>query len=207
MGKVVNKAELEEIVGISHTTLTEYQEEGLPVAKRGARGQEHEYDSAEVITWLINRALARAGKAESQRERLARLQADRAEFELEKDRKVHVPTEEVEPVWKTRVLSAAALMLTRQSRLAGLLEATEGVEAKRELLKREDAAFLTRLGANGEQLQAEMEDLLAKVSAFDAEAILRRVAGHDEQQGTAGPPGPGVAPVRPGGEGPPVGMG
>lgn len=193
MGKTVNKAQLEEIVGLSHQTLTEYQAEGMPVQKRGARGEENEYDCAAVIAWLIQRALARAGKAESQRDRESRLRGDMLEMEIAEKNNVLVPTDQVRPVWENRVLVAAAFMASRASRLAGELEASPGIEAKRSLLKREDAEFLTRLGVDGERMQVLLDELLMKLAAGEAEAFLRRIAGHDQQQrsGDSAEPPPG----------------
>lgn len=193
MGRKVNKAELEQILGLSHTTLTEYQAEGLPIEKRGERGQEHEYDTAAVIEWLVNRALVRAGKSKSALE-LEVLELNVRELRA-KDalrEKTLVPTDEVRPVWEGRVLAAAAFMRSRASKLAGELEATPGLEAKRDLLRKADAAFLTHLGVEGERMQAAIEALLEKVAAGEADAFLRRISGHDNPPDSARPPEGGV---------------
>ncbi len=58
---IVNKAELEKILDLSHVTLTEYQAQGMPIQHRGAPGQENAYDTVTTIFWLRLRALARAG--------------------------------------------------------------------------------------------------------------------------------------------------
>lgn len=180
MGKTVNKAQLEEIVGLSHQTLTDYQAEGMPILARGARGEENQYDTAEVIAWLVKRALARAGKTESQRDRESRLRGDLMELELAEKNNVLVPADQVRPIWENRILTAAAFMAGRASRLAGELEATPGLEAKRAILKKEDAEFLTRLGVDGERMQAVLDEMLQKLAAGEADAFLRRIAGHDE---------------------------
>ena len=72
------------------------------------------------------------------------------------------------------------------SRLAGILEATIGIEAKREVLKKEDADFLTKLGTDGARMQRELAELLEKVSADEAAAFLRRIATHDNPAEPAG---------------------
>ncbi len=192
MGKRVNKAELEEIVGLSHTTLTEYQDQGLPIQKRGARGEENEYDSAEVIKWLVQRELVRAGKAEKPSEREARLRGDVLELELAEKRGVLVPSTEVKPAWDSFAFAAAAYMRSRASHLAGELEATQGLEAKRALLRKSDAVFLTHLGVDGERMQVEFDALLEKLAAGEAEAFLRRVAGHDNPPDSEAPAGGGA---------------
>jgi phage terminase Nu1 subunit (DNA packaging protein) len=93
MGKIVNQAELALLLGKSDVTIWEWQKEGLPIARQGVRGTEHQYDSAEVIDWLVKRELARAGKGEKASEREARLRGDVLELELqvkrERPRAVH----------------------------------------------------------------------------------------------------------------------
>jgi len=170
MGKRVNKAELEQILGLSHTTLTEYQEQGLPIEKRGSRGEEHEYDTAVVIDWLIERACARTGKDETMSEREARLRGDMLEIELAKRRAVLVPMLEVQPLWDGMVLAVAAYQRCLEWHLVGELEAAQGLEAKRALLRGAAAAFLAHLGADGERMRDEMHTLLVKLAPNKAGA-------------------------------------
>ena len=61
--------------------------------------------------------------------------------------------------------AAAEFMASRHLRLAESLDASPGVEAKRNLLKASDADFLVKLGAAGERLQREVDALLAKLAA------------------------------------------
>lgn len=205
MGKEINKRELAEITGYSERALTDMQEEGLPIEKKGSRGEENEYDSQRVIEWLINRALLKAGKAESQRDREARLRGDMLEIELAKERAILVPVDQVAPVWENRVLVAAAAMLGRASRLASILEATPGIEEKRAVLKKEDAEFLTKLGTHGEQMQADLDALLAQCATGEAEAFLKRLAsyGTNERNAQGRAPG-GLGKDDPAGKDPPV---
>lgn len=182
VGKIVNKAELQGILDVSHQTLTEWQELGMPMERKGARGEENEYDTAKVISWQINRAEERAGGSAK-----SRLEMELLELEVREKRardgvreKTLVPVDQVRPVWVSRVLAAAAFMQNRHSRLSAILEATPGIEAKRELLKREDAGFLTKLGVEGEHLQAELEKLLEQLPAAEVEAFMQRVHGDGE---------------------------
>ena len=57
------------------------------------------------------------------------------------------------------------------------IEAAPGIEAKRALLKAEDANFLTKLGVEGERMQSEVDALLATLPAEEASAFLLRIAG------------------------------
>jgi phage terminase Nu1 subunit (DNA packaging protein) len=162
MGKIVNQTELAIILGKSDVTIWEWQKDGLPIAKQGVRGTEHEYDTAEVIAWIEKRAEVRGGRTEKPAEREARLRGDVLELELAEKRNVLVPTDQVRPVWESRVLAAAFYMQSRHSRLAALLEAANGIEAKRTLLKKEDADFLNKLGVEGERMQAEVDAMLER---------------------------------------------
>lgn len=181
MGKTVNQTELAEIVGVSDVTIWEWQKEGLPILHRGERGEANHYDTANVIEWLKQRALQLAGKAETQRDRETRFRADLLEIELAEKRKILVPVTEIEPIWTSRVMTAAAYQMSRASRLAGILEATPGIEAKRAVLKKEDAEFLTRLGTDGARMQQELTVLLEKSSVEETAALMRRLAGYDQQ--------------------------
>ncbi len=70
--------------------------------------------------------------------------------------------------------AAAEFMANRHLRLAESLDASPGVEAKRNLLKASDADFLVKLGAAGERLQREVDALLAKLAAEpETQAPLR----------------------------------
>lgn len=174
---IVNKRELSELLNVTERTLTDWQDDGLPIANRGVRGQEHQYDTVAVVRWLTERAEAKARAAETAYDRLARTRADRLEMQVASERGGLVPTADVEPMWRMRVLATAIFMRGRDARLAALLQLAPGIEAKREILKREDAAFLAFIGTRGRCLQTEVETLLAQLAAADAEAFLRRVAG------------------------------
>lgn len=196
MGKIVNQSELAEFLGKSDVTIWEWQKEGLPILKQGDRGEANQYDSEAVIAWWLAREVKKVSGA-TQKDRLARLQGDLLELELAEKNNVLVPVAEIEPTWQTRVLTAAAFMASRHSRLAGELEAIQGIEAKRQMLKKSDAEFLDKLGVDGERMQAVVEELLAKISSDEAAAFLRRIAGHDDQQHPAGPSEEGLGAAGP----------
>lgn len=191
MGRQVNQGELAEVLGVTTETIRLWQQEAtpLPLVRRGEIGEENLYDTATVIAWLVARAENKLRGGEAPKDRLARLQADRVELELAKDRGELVPAGEVAPLWRSRVLAAAAFMAGRHSRLAAVLEATSGIEEKRQLLKEEDAAFLTKLGVDGPRMQAEVDALLDRLSSDEARAFLRRIAGEHDEPGPAGPGG------------------
>lgn len=170
MGKIVNQTELADILGRDPSTIWEWQEQGLPIEERGAGRAGHKYDTAKVVAWREDRA--RAERGETQRDRLTRLQADREELDLQERRRILVPFSEVQPVWTSRVLAAAAYMRSRASQLAGELEVALGIEQKRAVLKKADAMCLTHLGVHGTRMQDELEAVLGELPAARREAFF-----------------------------------
>lgn len=144
MGKIVNKRDLALIVGVSERTLTEYQRDGLPMQVDGTRGESNAYDTEQVIRWLIMREISKPGN-ESQRDRLARLQGDKVEMEMAIAASKLVPVEEIQPAWLAMVASAKSYLRAEPDRLAQLLEVTDGVDAKRDLLSDTFDDFLRKL--------------------------------------------------------------
>ena len=141
----VNKSQLEDILGVSHVTLTDWQEHGLPIETRAERkGQSHTYDTGKVIAWMIQRELDKAG-IESVRDRLARLQADEVEMRIAEKRGQLIPMDQIEPAWTALVTSARSFLRAEPDRLAHLLDTMEGVDAKRDLLADTYDEFLTKL--------------------------------------------------------------
>ncbi|WP_025041019.1 terminase small subunit [Nitrosospira briensis] len=133
MSKIVNKSALSEIVGISERTLTDWQRDGLPVVYSGERGESNQYDTEQVIAWMIAREVAKF-QVESQKDRLSRLQGDKVELEIAEKRGLLIPVGEIEPAWNAMVASARSFLRSQPDRLAHLLEVTDGVDAKRDLI-------------------------------------------------------------------------
>jgi len=190
MGKIVNQVELSELLGKSSVTIWEWQEQGLPIKKEGAGRAGHEYDTADVVEWLIQRALTRAGKNKAALE-LELLELDvrdkRAKDALRE--KTLVSVQEIQPLWTGRVLAAAAFLSGSQSGLASILEVSPGIEKKREILRGVFAEFLTKLGVDGEAMHREVERLLGSMPAEEAAAFMRRI-GADVTPLRAVEPGP-----------------
>jgi hypothetical protein len=188
MAMTVNQTQLAELLGVSDVTLWEWQklEKPLPILKQGARGEANQYDLRAVLAWYVAREVDKRAPKSAREERDA-IDLEIRQLDLAERKGTMVPAAEVRPLWDNRVLTAAAFMAGRHSRLAAMLEASPGIEAKRELLKKEDANFLTKLGVEGERMQAELDALLARLAAEDASEFLRRIAGDDNKQSTEGP--------------------
>lgn len=67
-GKIVNKVELSEILGIADRTITTYQKNGLPIEIDGVRGQSNSYNTKDVIDWFIDWKVSKltSGKSDTQ---------------------------------------------------------------------------------------------------------------------------------------------
>jgi phage terminase Nu1 subunit (DNA packaging protein) len=207
VGTTVNQTELAAIFGVSDVTIWEWQKDGLPMLARGPNGTANQYDTEACIAWYAAREVAKVTK-ETHRDRLTRLQADALELELEERRAILVPVDQVEPVWQARVFAAAAFLLGQPSRLAGMLEGTPGIEAKREVLRKEFNGFLTKLGVDGEVMQADVQRMLERLSEQDAADLLARLTkGHDGSPDAPDTAEPRVAGARPDPADPAVGVG
>lgn len=150
---IVNQRELAEILGKTQMTILEWQRQGLPVKSRGGNGRENEYDTAAVLTWCVERERQRV-TVETPKDRLARLQADKIELELAEKRLELLPASEVEPAWTAMVNSARAFLMSERDRLAQLLDAAAGFDAKRDLLAEAFDEFLRKLSAYDPESEA-----------------------------------------------------
>jgi hypothetical protein len=93
---IVGQECIAEMFGVAPKTIVEWQEQGLPIAKRGGPGVASEYESDRCITWLVNREVERAA-GESAKDRLSRLQGDKIERELQIMDRSLIPAAELEP--------------------------------------------------------------------------------------------------------------
>ncbi len=102
-GKIVNKAELSEILGIAERTITSYQKNGLPIEIDGGRGQSNSYNTKEVIDWLIDWRMSKLSSPgvqakyvfEEERARLTHHQANREALKEQEEEGELIPAEHV----------------------------------------------------------------------------------------------------------------
>ncbi|RRV18116.1 terminase small subunit [Pseudomonas saudiphocaensis] len=158
MGRQVSKAELAEIVGRDERTLSRWQNEGMPVLEIGlGRGNENQYDTEEVIAWLMQLATLN-GKKESVRDRLDRIKGDREELALAKDLEEVVVAAELIERFETMVTAAKVELLnTYPENLASDLSARYGVEVDEQLIREPLEAILREL-SNYEPDDADPSD-------------------------------------------------
>jgi phage terminase Nu1 subunit (DNA packaging protein) len=148
-GRAVDQGELALLFGVDIESVRLWQQEGMPFVPRAAIGAENGYDSAQCLTWLIRREIRKAAGGETAKDRLARLQADKVELEILEKRGQLVPLEDIEPAWLRIATAVRSQLLDLPAKLAPLLEATPGAEAKRALLVEEVERVLSNLSHHG----------------------------------------------------------
>ena len=77
-GRTVNRAELATLCGVSLPTIDAWLRKGCPIVKAGSKGRAAEFESAAVIRWIRDSAVADAvAGAESDDGKTSREEADR----------------------------------------------------------------------------------------------------------------------------------
>ena len=146
---LVNKRQLSEIIGFSERSLTEWQKDGLPVARYADnRGQANEYNTVDVIKWLIQREL-NALAQEKPRDRLDRLKAYAIELDIKERTGELAPAALFERAWSDHILAARTEFLTMPEILAVELSAVSGVDIDPELIKSHINRALEKLSQYG----------------------------------------------------------
>ncbi|WP_031296261.1 terminase small subunit [Pseudogulbenkiania ferrooxidans] len=145
MGKIVNKRELAQILGTSERTLTEWQRLGMPMVVDAGRGSANQYDTVEVIRWLVAREAHGAGK-ESVKDRLDRLRGDQIERQMAIEARQLVPSEEVAPAVGQFITDAVALMMSLPDKYAPLLSEVGEPEAMHAIMVDMIEELRTQLG-------------------------------------------------------------
>jgi terminase small subunit / prophage DNA-packing protein len=143
--RVKGQEQIAALFGVAPKTITEWQVMGFPVAVQGGPGIASEYDAPACVAWLVEREVRKV-RAESPKDRLSRLQGDKIEQDMLRDRKLLIAADEVEPLWASAVLAAREYLLGEPPRLASLAIGLDK-PAVEKLLSETFATFLTRLAA------------------------------------------------------------
>lgn len=85
-GKIVTKAELCAIIAKDPKTITIWQNEGMPYLPAGPGKRDNEYNTAEVIRWMIKRETKEGMDVDQERAHLARAQTEAARLRNEEKR-------------------------------------------------------------------------------------------------------------------------
>lgn len=99
-GRLVNRAELAEILGISLPTVNAWVKDKMPVVRAGTRGTEWQFDTAAVIQWREERAKQAAdGKLndlETIEKETALVKLERERLKFAKEAELVVPLDQLE---------------------------------------------------------------------------------------------------------------
>lgn len=165
---LVNKTQLAEILGKTHATLTTWQKNGLPIAIDGTKGQANQYETTDVINWLIRREISKLtvddeGKVHDydlERARLTHHQANKTELEAKVLKGQLIPATTVEHVQGAMVGSFRAKVLSIPTKAAGKVQNLTDLAEIEDCIRSEVYEALTELGeydpyAYGIQLVSE----------------------------------------------------
>lgn len=155
-GKLVNKTELAEIVGVHERTISRWQKNGLPILADGTRGYDNRYDTVEVIDWMVqreieNRITDHGGSAqdfydyEAERARLTHHQANMAAMDEKTKAGKLIPADVVANAWGGLVSAFRARTLGIPTKVAPKLIGLTSLAQIQALLKEEVYQALSEL--------------------------------------------------------------
>lgn len=141
--RVKGQQGIAELFGVSRETIDNWQQQGMPVAKRGGPGVPSEYDSVECINWLVAREVTKV-QGESPNDRLARARAEEIEMRNAERRGLLIPADQLEPKLKAAMAGAREAWLHDSRKIARDLQEVQEADIEM-LLEEAFAAFLQRL--------------------------------------------------------------
>jgi terminase small subunit / prophage DNA-packing protein len=142
--QITGQERIAEVFGVAPKTIVEWQEQGFPVAVRGGPGVPSQYSSQDCVAWLVQREVRKVQGNETTTDRLKRVQAERIEMDMAKDRGQLLPADQIEPLWAASVLKAREHLLSQPPRLASILIGMEKVDVEN-ILRAEFETFLRKL--------------------------------------------------------------
>ncbi len=131
---IVNQQQLAELLGYTVQTLIRWeQNEGLPSCLSGQRGRGNEYDTAEVVKWLIQRELAKASGA-SPRDELDRVRKWEVELRISEKLGKLASAEMMEAAWSSHIEAAKIELLLAPAAIADIIYENHGLEVDEALI-------------------------------------------------------------------------
>lgn len=115
--RIVGQEQIADFLGVAPKTIVEWQEQGLPIEVRGGPHVPSEYDSVACISWMIDRALKKAG-SERPQDREARLNGDLKEILLAEKRGTLISVQQIEPKLRAAIVAAREFWRNEPTRLA-----------------------------------------------------------------------------------------
>jgi terminase small subunit / prophage DNA-packing protein len=145
--RITGQEQIASMFAVTVKTINEWQAQGMPVALRGefAGGVPNEYESGACIGWLIEREVGKV-RGETQRDRLARVQADAIEMDNQTKRRELVPVAQIEPTMRAAMIAAREAWRNEPPRLVRMAKLKGDVAARFEQSLQESFdAFLVRV--------------------------------------------------------------
>jgi hypothetical protein len=141
--RITGQQGIADMFGVSRETIDNWQQQGLPVARRGGPGVPSEYESADCISWRVASEVAKV-QGESPNDRLARARAEEIEMRNAERRGLLIPAEQLEPKMKAAMAGAREAWLHDSRRISRDLQEGQGGDIEA-LLEEAFSAFLLRL--------------------------------------------------------------
>ena len=138
----VSRAQLARLTGKTPQTVSQWITEGMPAIKAGTRGKRVEIDLAQALPWILDHRGTPPG---SERERLAKEQADKHALDNAEKRRQLIRIEQVRQVLQHIVGSVTSNTRAMPSRLAGTLAGIRDPAKCRALLADESRRIQTAL--------------------------------------------------------------
>ena len=160
MGKTVNRQELADIFGYSLPTISAWVENGMPVKSHGGRGKQFEFDTEDVLKWLLarERAERKAHTAATLKEGGEEITIDKArlrneiakaklsELELATKMELVRPIDMVAKVLSNEIANARARLLGIPSKLRPAIQLEVGApEGTKKLVNEVERLILEAL--------------------------------------------------------------
>jgi phage terminase Nu1 subunit (DNA packaging protein) len=175
-GKIVNRKELSDIIGCALTTVDEWIGEGMPIKQKGTKGIEYQFDTADVISWMMARERdkmdkrsAKGGDSEElmtsneAKRRLDVAKALSAELELSEAMGLVRPVEMIARVLSNEIANARARLLAIPSKMRPDIHLEVGnPEGTRKLVNIADRLIyeaLTEIKISGDTAKKEAADV------------------------------------------------
>jgi phage terminase Nu1 subunit (DNA packaging protein) len=113
---MLTRRDLAKALGVHMQTVTKWEQDGMPVARKGARGKPSRYDRGAVEAWLQARDDARqtsdVASLQMERSRRERAQALLALQTYQMRAKELLPRAEVDRVWSQHISAVRAKLLS-----------------------------------------------------------------------------------------------
>jgi phage terminase Nu1 subunit (DNA packaging protein) len=155
---ICNKKQLADVMGVSERTLTEWQELGMPIESVGGRGLENQYETAKVIEWRVQRALA-GEQVVTAREERDRLESKLLQMRIAKEADLLVPADEIGPTWESAIVAARTELLALPIRIKTVLDAKYSLDVDKLLIEAEVRLALDKLADHPPAVGPDAEDL------------------------------------------------